>query len=228
MTFRLPAFCCQTPVYLSAPLPPQSSFLRVTWDVASQAWSPKCFPQIKPNSQLLGCLYFLSRHQQVSMTSFLVIPIYKAVKGGKSRTKHFWFTPLHSVVLWASLVAQTVKNLPAMQEILGWEYSPGEGNGNPLQYSCLQNPMDRGAWWATVQRITKTQTRLSDYYFHFHASQTILNSRVKPRSMRHHWEQSIIPIILKILSPNGIILKKESGSVLLTSVTSECSQVPDT
>ena len=31
---------------------------------------------------------------------------------------------------------------------------PGEGNGNPLQYSCLQNPMDRGAWWATVHRVT--------------------------------------------------------------------------
>ena len=40
--------------------------------------------------------------------------------------------------------------------------SPGEGNGNPLQYSCLENPMDRGAWWATVYRVTKSQTRLSD------------------------------------------------------------------
>ena len=36
--------------------------------------------------------------------------------------------------------------------------SPGEGNGNPLQYSCLENPMDRGAWWATVHRVTKSQT----------------------------------------------------------------------
>ena len=38
--------------------------------------------------------------------------------------------------------------------------SPGEGNGNPLQYSCLENPMDRGAWWATVQRVAKSQTQL--------------------------------------------------------------------
>ena len=38
----------------------------------------------------------------------------------------------------------------------------GEGNGNPLQYSCLENPMDRGAWWATVHVITKSWTRLSD------------------------------------------------------------------
>ena len=37
---------------------------------------------------------------------------------------------------------------------------PGEGNGNPLQYSCLENPMDRGAWWATVHGVMKRQTRL--------------------------------------------------------------------
>ena len=57
-------------------------------------------------------------------------------------------------VLGASLVAQLVKNPPAVWETrvrsMGWEDSPGEGNGNPLQYSCLGNLMDRGAWWATV------------------------------------------------------------------------------
>ena len=51
----------------------------------------------------------------------------------------------------ASLVAQSVKDLPAVQETwvgsLGWEDSPGEGNGNPIQYPCLENLMDRGAWW---------------------------------------------------------------------------------
>ena len=41
--------------------------------------------------------------------------------------------------------------------------SPGEGNGNPLQYSCLENPMDRGAWWAIVHRVAKSRTRLSDF-----------------------------------------------------------------
>ena len=40
--------------------------------------------------------------------------------------------------------------------------SPGEGNGNPLQYSCLENSVDRGAWWATVHGVAKSQTRLSD------------------------------------------------------------------
>ena len=41
--------------------------------------------------------------------------------------------------------------------------SPGEGNGNPLQYSCLKNPMDREAWQATVHGFSKSQTPLSDY-----------------------------------------------------------------
>ena len=45
--------------------------------------------------------------------------------------------------------------------------SPGEGNGNPLQYSCLKNSMDRGAWWAIVHGITKSQIWLSNSRFHF-------------------------------------------------------------
>ena len=47
----------------------------------------------------------------------------------------------------------------------------GEGNGTPLQYSCLANPMDGGAWWAAVHGVAKSQTRLSDFTFtfHFHA-----------------------------------------------------------
>ena len=44
-----------------------------------------------------------------------------------------------------------------MVSILGLERSPGEGNGNPLQYSCLENPMDKGAWWAAVHGVTKSQ-----------------------------------------------------------------------
>ena len=43
--------------------------------------------------------------------------------------------------------------------------SPGEGNGTPLQYSCLENPMDGGAWWAAVHGVAKSQTRLSDFTF---------------------------------------------------------------
>ena len=46
--------------------------------------------------------------------------------------------------------------------------SPGEGNSNPLQYSCLENSMDRGAWWATVHGVAKSQTQLSDSHTHTH------------------------------------------------------------
>jgi len=43
-----------------------------------------------------------------------------------------------------------------------------EGNGTPLQYSCLENPMDRGAWWAAVHEVDKSGTQLSDFTFTFH------------------------------------------------------------
>ena len=51
--------------------------------------------------------------------------------------------------------------------IPGLEISPGGGHGNPLQYSCLENPMDRGDWWAEVQ-CTKSQTRLKQLTMHMH------------------------------------------------------------
>ena len=58
-----------------------------------------------------------------------------------------------------------VKNLPVnagdMGSMPGSEKFPGEGNSYPLQYSCLGYPMDRGAWWATVNGITESQTQLS-------------------------------------------------------------------
>ena len=68
-------------------------------------------------------------------------------------------------VPWASQMALVVKKLPANAEeigdlgsIPGLGRSPGGGHGNPLWYSCLENPMDRGAQWATVHSVTKSQT----------------------------------------------------------------------
>ena len=65
-----------------------------------------------------------------------------------------------------SLVVQTVKNLPAMWKtqgsIPGSGSTVGEGNGYPLQYSCLKNSKDRGAWQATVHGVAKSWTQLSD------------------------------------------------------------------
>ena len=55
----------------------------------------------------------------------------------------------------------------------------GEGDGRPLQYSCLENPTDGGAWWAAVQGVAKSQTRLRDFTFtfHFHALEKEMAAR---------------------------------------------------
>ena len=71
-----------------------------------------------------------------------------------------------------------VKNLPAnagdvrdASSIKGSGISPGGGRDNPLQNSCLENPMDRGAWWATVHSVAKSQTRLKQLRVHTFLSQ---------------------------------------------------------
>ena len=61
-----------------------------------------------------------------------------------------------------SEVKASARNVGDLGSIPGLGRSPGEGNGNPLQYSCLENPMDGGAWWATVHGVIESQTRLSD------------------------------------------------------------------
>ena len=82
-----------------------------------------------------------------------------------------------------------VKNLPAnvgdagdvgdVDSIPELERSLEEENGNSLQYSCLGNPMDRGAWWAIVHRVTKSQTRLSTEHLHFFFQVGKPNSKAK-------------------------------------------------
>ena len=81
----------------------------------------------------------------------------------RTRTPVCYCTPVISFCIYrASLVAQTVKNLPTVRETwlpsLGWEDPPGGGHDNPLQYSCLENSTDRGA---TVRWVAKTRTRLT-------------------------------------------------------------------
>ena len=62
-----------------------------------------------------------------------------------------------------SEVKVSARNAGDLGSIPGSGRSPGEGNGNPLQCSCLENPMDGGAWWATVHGVAKSRTRLSDF-----------------------------------------------------------------
>ena len=96
---------------------------------------------------------------------------------GSQRVRHNWVTEQHNSnpIWWASLVAQTVKSLPAnvwdirdTGSVPGLGRSPGVENGNPLPYSCLESPMDRGVWWAAVHRVTKSRTWLKRLSMHTH------------------------------------------------------------
>ena len=60
------------------------------------------------------------------------------------------------------MIKNPLANTRDLDLIPGSGRSPGEGNGNPFQYSCLENPMDKGAWWATILRVAENQTQLSD------------------------------------------------------------------
>ena len=77
----------------------------------------------------------------------------------------FWGVPC------GSAGKESACNVGVLGSISGVGRSPGEGNGNPLQYSCLGNPMDGGAWWAAVHGVARSRTRLSSFTFtfHFHA-----------------------------------------------------------
>ena len=118
-----------------------------------------------------------------------------------------------------------VKNLPAkaggMVSIPGSGRSPGEGNGNPLQYSCLENSMDRGAWWATVHRVTKSQTWLSTHTHTRAGSQRPANSKgltgvvgstascFHARPLPHICSQKLRTGIFVTELPSNSVLQKE-------------------
>ena len=94
----------------------------------------------------------------------------------------------------ASQVALVVKNPPAnagdlrdVGSIPGSGRSHGGGHGNPLQYSCLENPMGRGAWWATVHGVAKSQTQLNQLSIHTHLipiSHTHTHTHIHTHSLR--------------------------------------------
>ena len=88
---------------------------------------------------------------------------------------------------WKLLGGSEVKacNVEDLGLILRSRRYPGEGNGNPLQCSCLENPMDGGAWWAAVHGVAESQTRLRDFTFTFHSH--ALEKAVAPHSSVLAW-----------------------------------------
>ena len=109
----------------------------------------------------LKCTLLTERSRSEKVTYFLSPLIWHSRKGSTVGCK------------WASQVALVVKKPPACAGdvrdegfILGLGRSPGGGHGNSLQYSCLQNPMDRGAWWATVYRIKESDRTETTWQAH--------------------------------------------------------------
>ena len=102
--------------------------------------------------------------------------------------------------------------------------SPGEGNGNPLQYSCLENPIDGGALWATVHRVAKSRTRLS-YFTSLHFMQNLEKEELmmSPGLYRlchlfiHSFNNSFIQICIQQIYIE-CLSESESRSVMLDSL----------
>ena len=96
-------------------------------------------------------------------------------------------------------MAQKIKNLPAnagdLGSIPGLGRSPGGGHGNPLQYSCLENPMDRGTWWATVHGVTKSRTQLRltlSFSSYLHIPESGVLAWATSRNHGSYWFSSIL------------------------------------
>ena len=113
-------------------------------------WSELPFP-----SPMHACM--LSRFSHVRLYATPWRAAHQAPPSrGLSRQEYRSGLPI--ILTYAFLVAQSVKNLPAVSLFPGLGRSPGEGNGKPFQYSCLKNLMDRGAWWATVHGTQESGT----------------------------------------------------------------------
>ena len=117
-------------------------------------------------------------------------------------TEHFHF---HRILCTFGLVAQLVKNPPAMQEdpvsIPGSGRALGEGNGNPLQYSCLENPKNRGAWRATVHGTAQSRTRLCNFLSQ--SSMQLIKNKASLCTDAQQWKeqtaQQYVTMILRVL-----------------------------
>ena len=102
------------------------------------------------NNDVLSACYILNQKQ--SKNKLCLLETVNIYKHKNVKQEHFKMASRKRVLL------------------LYFTHSCGEGNGNPLQYSCLENPMDRGAWWAPVHGVTKSRRQLSDHtYTHTHS-----------------------------------------------------------
>ena len=134
-----------------------------TWAlIFSSTFLEPCLPASFPSSFSPFYILFLGRF--LFLNTIPIIVLLKTV------TKlHGWIFKTLSISFpcfpGGSEVKTSACNVGDLGLIPGSGRSPGEGNGNPLQYSCLEKPMDGGAWWATVHSVAKSRTRLSNFTF---------------------------------------------------------------
>ena len=104
----------------------------------------------------------------------------------QEKFRSFWETAIYNVWYPRRFSGnESACNVVDLGLIPGSGRSPGEGNGKPLQYSCLGNPMDRGAWWATVHGVAKSQTRRSTRSIH-------ISTTSRPEAWRTHPPEGLI------------------------------------
>ena len=148
------------PLLLLPPIPPSirvfssESILCIRWP---KYWSFS-FSPCNEYSGLISCRIDLFDLLAVQGT---LKSLLQHCSSKASMVQHSAF--LHQGFPGGSEVKASACNAGDLGSIPGSGRSPGEENGNPLQYSCLENPMDRGAWWATVHGVAKSRTRLSDF-----------------------------------------------------------------
>ena len=118
-------------------------------------------------------------------------------------------------VWYLQLLASARKRLSALAYVYSFICSLvfGEGNGNPLQYSCLKNPMERGAWWATVQKVAELD--MTEQLTHTHTTQLGPASLWHPRSQRHqdtqwHFSRIKLNVWRRKWPPTPVFLPGES------------------
>ena len=145
---------------------------------------------------VLFCFVFACTAHRILASWPEIEPVSPALKGkvltteppGKSQAKEFLELTCSILVLFLVLLYEifvlSLSHVPCRKllkplDSLEWqrecllyanEVTGGEGNRTPLQYSCLENPMDRGAWWAAVHGVARSWTRLTDFTFTFHFS----------------------------------------------------------
>ena len=165
----------ETPTYLESTPSREWSLQIQQTDLLSSCFSLLSFPPfllsiLSPFFHLSFSLFlcFTQNLQTASSLSSIYVHVkipWTEDPGGlqsmrSQRVTHDWV--LHWGFPGGSNSTEFVYKAVDLGLIPGSGRSPGEGNGNPLQYSCLENPMNRGAWWATVHGVTKSWTRLSN------------------------------------------------------------------